>query len=123
VTKKLSTMKGVGPQPDFGGDPLWTAGFVDLYVGQDSRTGWIKKLLGPDAGAFAPMPERCVGCGSGQVFWGNGISLLGGARYPQAATNFIVWAFRPRRFGWDESGHPEEREDARLQRLHRHGAP
>ena len=93
--KKLSTMKGVGPQLNFGADQLWTAGFVDLYVGQDSRTGWIKKLLGPNAAAFAPMPERCVGCGSGQVFWGNGISLLRGARYPQAATNFIVWAFGP----------------------------
>jgi ABC-type glycerol-3-phosphate transport system substrate-binding protein len=93
--KKLSTMKGVGPQLNFGADQLWTAGFVDLYIGQDSRTGWIKKLLGPDAAAFAPMPERCVGCGSGQVFWGNGISLLHGALHPQAATNFIVWAFGP----------------------------
>jgi len=54
--KKLSTMKGVGPQLDFGGDPLWTAGFVDLYVGQDSRTGWIKKLLGP---MRRPLP-RCL---------------------------------------------------------------
>ena len=53
--KKLSTMKGVGPQLNFGADQLWTAGFVDLYVGQDSRTGWIKKLLGPNA---APKKGR-----------------------------------------------------------------
>lgn len=93
--KELTKMQGVAPRLTFGADQLWTAGFVDMYLGQDSRTGWIKKLLGPDAAAFAPMPERCPGCGSGQVFWGNGVSLLKGALHPAEATNFIVWALGP----------------------------
>ena len=93
--KDLAKLPGVAPKLTKGSDPLWTAGFVTFYIGQDSRTGWIKKTIGPGAAAFAPMPERCVGCGSGQVFWGNGISLLKGALHPAEATNFIVWAFGP----------------------------
>lgn len=92
--KQISQLKGTDKGIDTGGDALWQAGFSDINIGPDSRTGWIPKA-GIGTAAFAPLPERCVGCGSGQVFWGNGMSLLKGAQEPQAATDFLVWAFGP----------------------------
>lgn len=92
--KQLSQIKGVAKGLDNDGDNQWQAGYVDFLVSPDSRAGWIKKS-GIGTAAFAPLPERCAGCGSGQVFWGNGMSLLKGAQHPQEATNFLVWAFGP----------------------------
>jgi ABC-type glycerol-3-phosphate transport system substrate-binding protein len=92
--KDLSKMKGVYPRL-ISGDAPWTAGFMDFYIAPDSRVGWLRKLLGPGSAAFAPTPERCVGCGSGDVYWGNGFSLLKGALHPAEATNFLVWALGP----------------------------
>jgi ABC-type glycerol-3-phosphate transport system substrate-binding protein len=92
--KQLSQIQGVAKGLDNDGDNQWQAGFVDFLVSPDSRAGWIKKS-GIGTAAFAPLPERCAGCGSGQVFWGNGMSLLKGAQHPQEATDFLVWAFGP----------------------------
>lgn len=92
--KQLTQIKGVDKGLDTGGDPLWQSGFATLTVAPDSRAGWIQKA-GVGTAAFAPLPTRCAGCGSGQVFWGNGMSLLKGAHEPQAATDFLVWAFGP----------------------------
>ena len=92
--KQLTQLKGTDKGLDTGGDALWQAGFSDFTVAPDSRAGWIGKA-GLGSAAFVPLPTRCAGCGSGQVFWGNGMSLLKGAQQPQAATDFLVWAFGP----------------------------
>ena len=83
--------------------PHGTDGWLDAYYSgkvasvqaQSSRGVWGQMAFGNDVVATAPIPTREPGGGSGSVFWGNGLSVLNNAPYPQEVTDYYLYTMGP----------------------------
>jgi ABC-type glycerol-3-phosphate transport system substrate-binding protein len=83
--------------------PHGSDGWLDAYYSgkvasvqaQSSRGVWGQNAFGTDKVATSPIATKVEGGGAGSVYWGNGVALLNGAKYPQEAMDYIVYTMGP----------------------------
>jgi len=102
--KRLIVDEGLTP-------PHGTDGWLDAYYSgkvasvqaQSSRGVWGQNAFGTDKVATSPIPTKVEGGGAGSVYWGNGVALLNGAKYPQEAMDYIVYTMGPQNLGFQKT--------------------
>jgi len=79
------------------------SGKVASVQAQSSRGVWGQNAFGTDKVATSPIPAKVEGGGAGSVYWGNGVGLLNGAKYPQEAMDYIIYTMGPQNLGFQQT--------------------
>ncbi len=82
---------------------MWRRGRIAMFVSPCSRGTWAQKIVGYDKVGMAPIPTIDGTQKSGTTYWGNCLQLFEGARYPQEAVDFMVFAMGPQNKEWQKT--------------------
>jgi len=86
-------------------------GWLDSFYGgkvasvhaQSSRGVWGQNAFGTDKCTTSPMVHQTKGGGSGAPYWGNDVSILNKAPYPQEATDYLIYTMGPQNLGFQKT--------------------
>jgi ABC-type glycerol-3-phosphate transport system substrate-binding protein len=78
------------------------SGKVASVHAQSSRGVWGQNAFGTDKMTTSPYVRQYAGGGSGAPYWGNDISIIKGAPYPQEATDYLIYTMGPQNVGFQK---------------------
>lgn len=94
--KKMVVEKELTPPHGYDGwlDAFY-AGKVASVQAQSSRGVWGQNAFGTDKCITSPLIPKAPGEGSGAPYWGNDLSIVNKAPYPQEATDYLIYTMGP----------------------------
>lgn len=79
------------------------AGKVASVHAQSSRGVWGQNAFGTDKCTTSPIIPKVKGGGSGAPYWGNDMSVLSKAPYPQEVVDYYIYTMGPQNVGFQET--------------------
>jgi len=82
---------------------MYMAGKLSSVQAQSSRGVWGQLAFGTDKVVTSQIPTYKKGSGAGTAFWGNTISMIKKAPFPQEVVDYLVYTMGPQNEVWQKT--------------------